>query len=238
MIYSRSEMSVKAWTFERLATFGYSVVATGAIYVESLLRSGSHSRLWTSVGVVLLGGIAGAAIGRWWALALPIVPAILEVPLAFFAPPTAAIGELLSFGIPVAAVGIGCRRAFDEFRREGRRLSVEAIVLVLAYTAGVGTLMLYAASLDSGEEFATSIIIAFFAGHALIGLALGRWRALLLILLLPILAIPVPVPEGAYEPLPLWYVMLVFGGPLATFAMATGIGLRKTTALLREGARS
>jgi hypothetical protein len=214
----------------------YSALATGVLYVESFATSAAW--LWVLGGLLLLSWLAGAAIGRWWAVLLPIAPTVLATPLEFFSTPPATVTELAMYGIPAGAIGVGVRKAAEQSRRDARRLSWRAVGLVLAYAAGVGVLMIYAASLGGDDEFATSIVVAFFAAQALVGFALGRWRALLLILLLPILAVPVPVPEDAYEPLPMWYAMLVLVGPLAALAMAAGIGLRKTTARLREAPRS
>jgi hypothetical protein len=47
------------------------------------------------------------------------------------------------------------------------------------------------------------------------------------VLLLPFLAIPLPVAEDAYEPLPWWFAMILFGVPFGVGSMAVGIAARK-----------
>lgn len=215
----------------------YSVSVTGALYWDSLAGHSESRQLSILGGVLLLSLLAGAAVERWWAVLLPFVPALLALPLEIFPTPSATVGELPLYGVPAAAIGVGVRRAAKEWIRVPR-ISWWAVGLVAVYTACVSAVMVYAASLDGNDEFATSIVITFFAAHALVGFALGRWRALLLVLLLPILAVPVPVPEDAYESLPLWYAMLIWVGPLAALTMAVGIGLRNTTARLREAPRA
>jgi hypothetical protein len=70
-------------------------------------------------------------------------------------------------------------------------------------------------------------LVALLAVQFVTGFAIGRWRALFLLPLLPLLSIPVPVPADAYEPLPLWFVMLAYIGPVAAVLMFAGIGARK-----------
>ncbi|HKO74038.1 MAG TPA: hypothetical protein VJU01_01875 [Gaiellaceae bacterium] len=70
-------------------------------------------------------------------------------------------------------------------------------------------------------------LVGLLAVQFVVGLGIGRWHALLLLPLLPLLSIPVPVPEDAYEPFPLWFVMLAYIGPVAAMLMLAGIGARK-----------
>ncbi len=80
--------------------------------------------------------------------------------------------------------------------------------------------------LDSDATFYWPLV-ALLAVQFMAGFAIGRWPALLLLPLLPLLSIPVPVPEDAYEPFPLWFVMLAYIGPVAAVLMLGGIGARK-----------
>jgi len=50
-----------------------------------------------------------------------------------------------------------------------------------------------------------------------VGFAIGRWWAILLVSLLPILAIPVPRPEDAYEPFPMWFTCSWWESPSVRF---------------------
>jgi hypothetical protein len=50
--------------------------------------------------------------------------------------------------------------------------------------------------------------------------------AFLLLPLLVLLSIPVPVPEDACEPMPMWFAMLYLGIPIAAPIMAIGMGAR------------
>ena len=94
----------------------------------------------------------------------------------------------------------------------------------------VGLLVVFIAywwhELDSDDNF-YSPLVALLAVQFVTGFAIGRWHALLLLPLLPLLSIPVPVPEDAYEPFPLWFVMLAYVGPVAAVLMLAGIGAGK-----------
>ena len=94
----------------------------------------------------------------------------------------------------------------------------------MAYALLYGAFMLSAGSLD-GEPLAAAAYVALALLQVVAGFALG-WRAYLLLPLLPLLAIPVPVPEDAYEPFPLWFVMLYLGLPIAAVLMTPGVVLR------------
>jgi hypothetical protein len=65
------------------------------------------------------------------------------------------------------------------------------------------------------------------AVHLVSGFAIGRWPALLLPLLLVLLAIPVPTDPEAYEPIPLWFVLLFWFAPLGVGVLALGVGARR-----------
>jgi hypothetical protein len=95
----------------------------------------------------------------------------------------------------------------------------------------VGSLISFIAhwwhGLDSDEAYSIWALVALLTVQFVAGLGIGRWHALLLLPLLPLLSIPVPVPEDAYEPFPLWFVMLAYIGPVAAVFMAAGIGARK-----------
>lgn len=94
----------------------------------------------------------------------------------------------------------------------------------VAYALLYGAFVLSAGSLD-GEPLAAAAYVALALLQVVAGFALG-WRAYLLLPLLPLLAIPVPVPEDAYEPFPLWFVMLYLGLPIAAVLMTPGVVLR------------
>ena len=95
----------------------------------------------------------------------------------------------------------------------------------------VGLLMVFIAyywrAVDLDEDVSNWALVALLGVQLLAGLAIGRSHALLLLPLLPLLSIPVPVPEDAYEPFPLWFVMLAYIGPVAAVVMLAGIGARK-----------
>ena len=95
----------------------------------------------------------------------------------------------------------------------------------------VGLLMVFIAyywrAVDLDEDVSNWALVALLGVQVLAGFAIGRWHALLLLPLLPLLSIPVPVPEDAYEPFPLWFVMLAYVGPVAAVLMLAGIGARK-----------
>ena len=71
----------------------------------------SDDRLWPAL--VVLHVVAGAAIGRWWALALPVVWALLSVPAGGYDTPV-WIGiafNLPFFWLPATLLGIALRKA-------------------------------------------------------------------------------------------------------------------------------
>ena len=95
----------------------------------------------------------------------------------------------------------------------------------------VGSLIVFIAywwhAVESDDDVSKWALVALLAAQFVAGFAIGRWHALLLLPLLPLLSISVPVPEDAYEPFPLWFVMLAYIGPVAAALMAAGIGTRK-----------
>jgi hypothetical protein len=118
-------------------------------------------------------------------------------------------------------------------------ISIMLYIAIVRYnrSIAIGSAVIHVASLivfiaywwhelDSDNSFYWPIC-ALLAVQFLTGFAIGRWHALLLLPLLPLLSIPVPVPEDAYEPVPLWFVMLFYIGPLAAVLMLAGIGARK-----------
>jgi len=76
-----------------------------------------------------------------------------------------------------------------------------------------------------GLVFWTLVVV-----HPLVGFAIGRWWAVLLVFLLPVLALPVPTPTDAYEPIPMWFAMLYFGVPFGALLIAAGVVARKLCA--------
>jgi hypothetical protein len=93
------------------------------------------------------------------------------------------------------------------------------------YALLVGAFVLYVASLDDGGTVRGPVYVGLALLHIAAGFVLG-WRAFLLLPLLPLLAIPVPVPEDAYEAFPLWFVMLYLGIPIAAVLMTPGVIVR------------
>ena len=71
------------------------------------------------------------------------------------------------------------------------------------------------------------VLLALVIVQPAVVLGIGRWWAVGLVLLLPILAIPVPTPEDAYEPLPMWFAMFYFGILVCLVLIAAGVAVRK-----------
>ena len=82
----------------------------------------------------------------------------------------------------------------------------------------------------AGEGGGAIVLLGLVALQPAVGFAIGRWRAILLVSLLPILAIPVPRPEDAYEPFPMWFTMLLVGVPVGAVLIAAGVAVRKVSA--------
>lgn len=87
-----------------------------------------------------------------------------------------------------------------------------------------GAFCMYVSSVDSDAVTAWPLV-ALAVMQVAAGVALG-WRAFLLLPLLVMLSIPVPVPEDAYEPMPLWFAMLYLGISISAPLMAIGMGAR------------
>jgi hypothetical protein len=210
-------------------------IVAGCAYVAAfavlavLERDGNYSP-WAGyfLGILCLG--LGVAVGKWWSL---LIPALLLLILS----PFYGLGDALSAGtafVAITALGVGLRLAIAQTSRDYRDIDQRTVLVVAAYVTAVGILFAYAATLDV-EDSVLAGTVAFLVLQVLVGLALGRWRALLLVALLPILAIPVPTPEDAYEPLPLWFGMLIFA-PLIAALIAAGVGARKVWNRLRSPA--
>jgi len=101
-------------------------------------------------------------------------------------------------------------------------LSIAIYVLVVA-----GAMAIAAAA---GEGGGAIVLLGLVALQPAVGFAIGRWWAILLVSLLPILAIPVPRPEDAYEPFPMWFTMLSVGVPAGEILIAAGVAVRKVSA--------
>ena len=205
------------------AAIAYVVGVTAFTYADAL-RNGVDVNVSALAGVLIATLAVGLFVGRWWSVLLPLAVALLSLPAELIGSFT---GGVLPEGLGVAALGVGLRKGVDATRREGWRLSLTAVELVIAYVALAVALMVYLAATVDEDESLVWLIAVFLVGHTAFGLAFGRWRSLALVLLLPLFAIPVPVPEDAYEPLPLWFGMILYGAPLAALAMAVGIVVRR-----------
>jgi hypothetical protein len=177
---------------------------------------------WLEFAPFILVFAFGATVGRWWAVLVPA--ALLLVSLPF----TQDVGDFVSVGttfVAGTALGVGVRLAGAQTARDYRGVRWQTALVVLGYVAAMAGFMAYAASLET-DDSAVAGTIAFLAAQFLVGAALGRWRAIFLVAILPVLAIPVPTPEDAYEPLPLWFGMLIFA-PFIAALIGTGVGVRK-----------
>jgi hypothetical protein len=107
------------------------------------------------------------------------------------------------------------------------------VCLVMAITAASG------GEVGGGGVGAWIIVAALITLHLAVGFAVGRWSALWLVVLLPILAIPVPTATDCgdgCEPWPMWFGMLYLGVPVGATLIAIGVGWRKTLRRPRSGA--
>jgi hypothetical protein len=93
-----------------------------------------------------------------------------------------------------------------------------------AYAMLFEAFVIYVWLLD-GDWVASAALLGVALMQVVAGFLLG-WRALFLLPLLVLLSIPVPVPEDAYEPMPMWFAMLYLGIPIAAVLMAVGIVAR------------
>ena len=88
--------------------------------------------------------------------------------------------------------------------------------------------MVWAAVGGADEGVAPELMLFVLIGiQPIVGFAIGRAWALSLVLLLPLFGLPVPVPEDAYEPFPMWFVMLYVGIPIGLVLIGIGIVGRK-----------
>ena len=83
--------------------------------------------------------------------------------------------------------------------------------------------MVWAAAGPYGEVISPVALFILAAAHPVVGFAIGRIWALTLVLLLPLLGLPVPTPEDAYEPFPMWFAMLYFGIPIGLVLIGLGL---------------
>ena len=105
---------------------------------------------------------------------------------------------------------------------------VRYIFSIAVYIAVVAFFMAWAAGSDvDGGVVPGLMLFLLVAIHPVAGFVIGRAWALSLVLLLPLLGLPVPVPEDAYEPFPMWFVMLYVGIPIGLLLIGIGIVGRK-----------
>ena len=102
---------------------------------------------------------------------------------------------------------------------------------IASYVAVVAVFMVWAAVSGGDDGVVPELMLFVLIGiQPIVGFAIGRWWAILLVSLLPILAIPVPRPEDAYEPFPMWFTMLLVGVPVGAVLIAAGVAVRKVSA--------
>lgn len=100
----------------------YLAVMTAWVY-GIVDQSGSESRSWLLPVLALVQVAAGFAVGRWWAVALPLLLVAISVPAGF--PPitpdnaepfpiffSVAFGTLVA--VPLVAVGLAARIVFEK----------------------------------------------------------------------------------------------------------------------------
>jgi len=105
---------------------------------------------------------------------------------------------------------------------------VRYIFSIAVYIAVVAFFMAWAAGSDvDGGVVPGLMLFLLVAIHPVAGFAIGRAWALSLVLLLPLLGLPVSVPKDAYEPFPMWFVMLYVGIPIGLLLIGIGIVGRK-----------
>ena len=99
---------------------------------------------------------------------------------------------------------------------------------IASYVAVVAVFMVWAAVSGGDDGVVPELMLFVLIGiQPIVGFAIGRAWALSLVLLLPLFALPVPAPEDAYEPFPMWFVMLYFGIPIGLVLIGVGIVGRK-----------
>jgi len=184
---------------------------------------------WLGFAPFVLVFAFGVTVGRWRAVLIPAGLFLLSLPF------TQDVGDVVSVGttfVAVTALGVGVRLAVEQTARDYRGIRWQTAVVVSGYVAVMSGFMAYAAWLETDDSAAAGTIasvagtIAFLAAQFLVGVVLGRWRAIFLAAILPILAIPVPTPEDAYEPLPLWFGLLIFA-PFIAALIGAGVGARR-----------
>jgi len=99
---------------------------------------------------------------------------------------------------------------------------------ITVYLVVVAVFMVWAGASGADEGVAPELMLFVLIGiHPVVGFVIGRAWAFSLVLFLPLLGLPVPVPEDAYEPFPMWFVMLYFGIPIGLVLIGVGIVGRK-----------
>lgn len=179
-----------------------------------------------SLAVCLFGGLL---VGRWWALAVPIV---VETALGVLDG-----GVALPFADPyfllAVAVGIGLRRAGASLVGTCGRVRIDWATLAgltLYVGSAVGfTLLALLESFDSFDGLLGLALAVLAVVHLAAGFAIGRWFALFLPVLLIVLSIPVPTDPDAYEPIPLWWATALWLAPIGAGLLAVGVGARRLT---------
>jgi hypothetical protein len=113
---------------------------------------------------------------------------------------------------------------------------VRYIPSIASYVTVVAAFMLWAAVGPGGEEIGLGALVALVAVHPVVGFLIARWSAVLLAVLLPVLAVFVPTPDDAREPIPLWFVMFVIGWPVGSALIMAGVGVGKARGFWRSRA--
>ena len=105
---------------------------------------------------------------------------------------------------------------------------VRYAISITVYLVVVSVFMVWAGASGADEGVAPELMLFVLIGiHPVVGFVIGRAWAFSLVLFLPLLGLPVPVPEDAYEPFPMWFVMLYFGIPIGLVLIGVGIVGRK-----------
>jgi hypothetical protein len=173
----------------------------------------------------------GVVVGRWWALAVPIAVEVARtVADGYPALPLADPYLLLA-----VAIGVGVRKAGGPLvSARGRvrldRLQVAGLILYVAAALSFAVVAL----LPSSDGVFAAALVALGVVHLVSGLAIGRWPAVFLPVLLVVLTIPVPTDPDAYEPIPMWLAILLWFAPLGAVVLALGVGARRGLAAYDE----
>jgi hypothetical protein len=113
---------------------------------------------------------------------------------------------------------------------------VRYILSIASYLSVVVAFMLWAAIGPFYAGASLVALIALAAVHPVVGFVIARWPAILLAVLLPVLAVFVPTPEDAREPIPMWFVMLIIGWPVGSALIMAGVGVGKVRGSWRSRA--